>query len=171
MPKDASLILAHTGVRRDSLILDAGSGSGFLAIFLAYYLPQSKVVTYEKRKDFYRVVKKNVKLLGLTNIEVKNKDVLQGFDESNADLITLDMKDAEKAIKHAYNSLAHGGWLVVYSPYIEQVLKVKREIEKRRFTQIRIVEAVEREWKFEKYTRPSTLGIMHTGFLTFARKV
>ncbi|MCD6403525.1 MAG: tRNA (adenine-N1)-methyltransferase [Candidatus Aenigmarchaeota archaeon] len=171
-PKDASLILAYTGIRQNSVVLDAGSGSGFLAIFLAYYLPDGRIITYEKRKEYVEVVERNVKTLGLNNIEVRNRDIIEdGFDEKDIDLITLDMKDAEKVVKHAYKSLKHGGWLVIYSPYIEQVLKVKKEIQKRNFTDVKVVESIVREWKVEKYTRPSTLGIMHTGFLTFARKV
>jgi tRNA A58 N-methylase Trm61 len=33
MPKDASLILSYTGISPESLIVDAGSGSGFCVFF------------------------------------------------------------------------------------------------------------------------------------------
>jgi len=171
MPKDASIILAETGIKPNSLVVDAGSGSGYLCIFLAYYLSEGKVVTYEIRKDFYKVVKRNVDLLGLKNVEIKNKDITKGIDERNVDLITLDLKDASKVIKHAYKALKPGGWLVVYSPYIEQVIEVRKIIERGKFTHIKTIENVIREWQVEKYTRPMTTGIIHTGFLTFARKV
>jgi tRNA (adenine57-N1/adenine58-N1)-methyltransferase len=171
MPKDAALIIAFTGINNDSLVVDAGSGSGFLALFLANYVAKGKVITYERNKEFYKVVKKNVEISGLNNIEVKNKDITKGIDEKNVDLITLDMKNAEKVIKHAYKALKQGGWLAVYSPYIEQVIEVRKEIEKRNFTQITTVENVVREWQVEKFSRPKTIGIMHTGFITFARKV
>ena len=81
------------------------------------------------------------------------------------------MKNAEKVIKHAYKALKAGGYLVVYSPYIEQVISVLKKIQKFNFCEIKTLENIVREWQFEKYTRPKTLGIMHTGFLTFARKV
>ena len=71
-PKDASQILAHTGIPTNAKILDAGSGSGFLAIFLAWYCSKGKVITYEKRKEFAEVVEKNIKKTGLKNIKVKN---------------------------------------------------------------------------------------------------
>lgn len=170
MPKDASLILAYTGVRPDSLIVDCGSGSGFLSIFLGYYCREGKIVTYEKREEFAHIVRKNIDLIGLKNITVKEKDVLKGIVEKNVDLITVDMKDAEKVVSIAYKSLKPGGWLVVYSPYIEQVISVKKEINKLNFTQIKTVENIVRKWRVGKHTLPEVSGVMHTGFLTFVRK-
>jgi len=170
-PKDASLILGYTGVSSDSLVVDAGAGSGFLCIFLAYYCERGKVVTYEKRPDFAKVVKNNIKLSGLKNITVKEKDIFEGIEEKNVDLITLDMKDVEKVVKNAFQVLKPNGWLVVYSPYIEQVIAIRAEIEKLKFTQIKTVENIVREWRVGRHTLPEVSGVMHTGWLTFAKKV
>lgn len=170
-PKDASLILSYTGISPDSLIVDAGSGSGFLCIFLAYYCSKGKVVTYEKNPRFIKTVKENIKLAGLKNVIVKEKDILKGIDEKNVDLITLDMKNAEGVIKNGYKALKPGSWLVVYSPHIEQVKGVIDEIKRFSFTEVNTVENIVREWKSEyNYTRPKTLGILHTGWITFGRK-
>jgi tRNA (adenine57-N1/adenine58-N1)-methyltransferase len=171
MSKDASLILAYTGIRPDSLVVDSGTGSGFLSIFLAYYCNKGKVVTYEKRHDFVRVARENIKLTGLNNIILKEKDIFKGIDERNVDLITLDMEYAEKVVKNAYVALKPGGWLVVYSPYVEQLIAVRKEIEKLNFTQIKTVENITREWRVGKHTLPEVSGVMHTGWLTFARKI
>jgi tRNA (adenine57-N1/adenine58-N1)-methyltransferase len=171
MPKDAALILAYTGIGQGSLIIDAGTGSGFLAIFLASYVYPGKVITYENNKKFAKIAKQNIKLSGLKNIKLKQKDITKGIDEKNVDLITLDMKDAEKVIEHAQKALKPGGWLVVYSPYIEQVTSVVRKMEEKGFCNIKTVENIVREWQVEKYTRPKTLGLLHTGWLTFGRKV
>jgi len=170
-PKDASLILGYTGISPASLVIDAGSGSGFLSIFLAYYCREGKVITYEKRSDFAKVVRENVKLSGLKNIVVKEKDILEGIEEKNVDLITLDMKGAEKVVKNAFQILKPGGWLVVYSPYIEQVILVRNEIERLDFNQIKTVENIVREWRVGRHTLPEVSGVMHTGWLTFARKI
>jgi len=170
MPKDASLILSYAGISPNSLIIDAGSGSGFLCIFLAYYCNRGKVVTYEKRHDFAEIVRKNVKLSGLKNIVVKEKDIFEGIEEKNIDLITLDMKDAEKVVENAFHVLKPGGWLVVYSPYIEQVISVRKEIERLNFTQLKTVENIVREWRVGIHTLPEVSGVLHTGWLTFARK-
>jgi len=171
MPRDASLILAYTGISPNSLIVDAGAGSGFLAIFLAYYCDKGKVVTYEKRSDFAKVAKKNIKLSGLKNITLKEKDIQEGIDEKNVDLITLDMKGVEKLVKPSFDALKSGSWLAIYSPYIEQVILVREEIEKLNFEEIRTVENILREWRVGRHTLPEVSGVMHTGWLTFARKV
>jgi tRNA (adenine57-N1/adenine58-N1)-methyltransferase len=80
------------------------------------------------------------------------------------------MKDAEKIVEDAYNALKPGGWLVVYSPYIEQVKLVNEKIEKMPFVELKTIECIKREWQIGSFTRPKTLGLMHTGWLTFARK-
>ncbi|MBD3156128.1 MAG: methyltransferase domain-containing protein [Candidatus Aenigmarchaeota archaeon] len=171
MPEDASMILAKTGVPTDAKIVDAGSGSGFLSIFLAWYCPNGKVVTYEKRMEFAEVVKKNIEKTGLKNIEVKNKNILDGIDEDKLDLITLDMKDCEKVISEAYEKLNQGGWLAVYSPYVEQVEKVIEDMRKSNFNEIKCFENISREWQSEYgFTRPKSQGLMHTGWLTFGKK-
>lgn len=172
MPKDAALILAYTGITQGSFVVDIGTGSGFLAIFLASYVKPGKVVTYEKDERMLKIAKKNVKLFGLSNfIKIKNEDASKGISEKNADLVTIDVKNPEKIVKHAYKALKKGGWLVVYSPTIEEVIEVNKEIRKLNFSYIKTVENIVREWQTEMTTRPKTMGIMHTGFLTFARKV
>jgi len=171
MPKDAALILAYTGIEPGSLIVDAGTGSAFLSIFLANYIKPGKIVTYENNRRFVKVAEENIKLSGLKNIKLKQKDITEGIDERNVDLITLDMKGVEKVVGHAYKALKPGGYLVVYSPYVEQITSVVKEIEKKDFSNIKTVENIVREWQIEKYTRPKSMGLMHTGWLTFARKV
>jgi len=61
--------------------------------------------------------------------------------------------------------------LVVYSPTVNHLFKVCKEVKKFEFTEMKILENIVREWQFEKTLRPKTKGIMHTGFITIARKV
>ena len=170
LPKDAALILAYTGVGPGCNVIDVGTGSGWLTIFLAYYVKPGKVYTYEIDERAIKIAKENIRNSGLKNIILKEKDATKGLDERNMDLITIDMKNAKKVIKHAYKSLKIGGWLVVYSPYVEQVIEVRKEIEKYHFSYIKIVENIVREWQMKLTLRPKNVGLMHTGFLTFARR-
>jgi tRNA (adenine57-N1/adenine58-N1)-methyltransferase len=172
LPKDAALILAYTGIIPNAKIVDAGSGSGFLAIFLAWYCSKGKVTTYEKRDEFVEVVKSNIEKTGLKNIKVKNKDIIEtGIEEDDLDLVTLDMKDCEKMVAKAYKKLKKNGWLTVYSPYIEQVIKVMNEMKVCNFKEIKTIENITREWQSEYgFTRPKTQGIVHTGWLIFGKK-
>jgi len=172
MPKDAVHIIAVTGLTRGWNCLDAGSGSGFLAVFLGNVVsPGGSVVTYEKEKKFADNVKNNVELCGLGKIvKVINKDAKK-FSESEMDLITLDMKYAEKMVKKCWKTLNHGGWLCVYSPHIEQQKEVMKEMKKLDFTQIQTIENIQRSWQVSDFTHPRPSGILHTGFMTFARKI
>src|SRR3972149_1601456 len=38
MPKDVALMLAYTGINPGSMVVDAGTGSGFLSMFIANYI-------------------------------------------------------------------------------------------------------------------------------------
>ena len=171
LPKDFSLILAYTGIDPKSLVVDCGAGSGFLSISLAFFIREGKVVTYEKNKNFARITKENIKAVGLQNITVKEKDVTKGIDERNVDLVTIDLQNPENVIPHAYKALKPGGFLVVYSPTIEEMVKAIEKIKEKNFGEIKIVENIVREWQAEKTTRPKNIGLMHTGWLIFARKV
>ena len=173
MPKDAAQIAAVTGLGKGWRCLDGGSGSGFLAIFLGHIVgDEGKVYTYEKRKDFYDKAKKNIEICGMDGIvEIKNED-MENFTEKALDIITLDMKNAEKMVGKACRHLNSGGWLAVYSPHIEQQIEVRKEMEKEGFGYLKTVENIQREWKsMGGYTHPVPKGIMHTGFITFGRKI
>ena len=171
LPKDVALIIAYTGLMPDWKVLDVGTGSAFSSIFLANYLTKGKVVTYEKDERFYKIAKENISLSGLKNIKLVKRDFLKGIKEKDFDLILLDLEDANKAIKIAYKSLKVGGYLVVYSPTVDHLLKVCKEMKKFDFTEMEIAENIVREWQFEKTLRPKTKGIMHTGLITIARKI
>jgi len=172
LPKDAALILAYSGIAPGSKVVDAGAGSGFLATFLGTYLKPGRVYTYENDERFLQIVKDNIRACGLEDVVVLRKaDVTKGIKEKNVDLVTLDLKDAKKAVKHAHKALVDGGMIVVYSPTVEHLMGVIKELKKYKFTELKTVENIVREWKTDLTTRPETMGLMHTGFLTFARKV
>jgi len=172
LPKDAMQIAAATGCGSGWKTVDAGSGSGFLAMALANI--GCDVTTYEKRKDFFELAKRNIKYSGL-KATVKNKDVTRGIAERDVDLVTLDMENPEKAIKHARKALKSGGWIAIYSMHIEQARDAVEELVKEGFQFVRVTESLARDWQIEfgkhSYSRPKTHMIAHTGFLTFARKV
>jgi tRNA (adenine57-N1/adenine58-N1)-methyltransferase len=172
LPKDAALILAYSGIAPGSKVVDAGAGSGFLATFLGTYLKPGKVYTYENDDRFLQIVKDNISACGLEDVVVLRKaDVTKGVKEKNVDLVTLDLKDAKKAVKHAHKALVDDGMIVVYSPTVEHLMGVIKELKKYKFTELKTVENIVREWKTDLTTRPETMGLMHTGFLTFAKKI
>ncbi len=168
LPKDAGAIVAATGCSPGWRVVDAGAGSGFLSMFLANL--GCKVYSYENRKQFYEIAKKNVNRFG-KDVKVYHKDISKGIKEKNVDLITLDLEKPEKVIKHTNKALKIGGWIAVYSMHIEEVKKVIKELKRYKFTEPFMIENVWFAWQSKgEATRPKThLG--HTGFLTFARKM
>lgn len=169
--KDIGIIIAETGVNKDSKIVDAGAGSGALACFLANTCRE--VTTYEIREDFIKIVEKNKELLNLKNLKIKNKDIHKGIDEKNVDLITLDLPEPWLAIKSAKKALKIGGFLVSYSPTIPQVMDFVNSINGNKgFIHIKTVELMLREWEIlDRKVRPITTQTVHTGFLSFIRRI
>lgn len=70
-------------------VLDAG-GSGGLTLALAQHaMPGGRVVSYEVRPDMQNLVKKNLDRAGvLDRVELKLKDIAEGFDETGADWLS-----------------------------------------------------------------------------------
>lgn len=168
--KDVAIITFYSGITNDSLVVDAGSGSGLLAISLARIA--KKVVSYERDKRFFGIAKKNASLFGLKNISFKNKDIYKGIAENKVDLVVLDLPEPWKAVKHAYKKLKAGGCLCAYLPNINQTEKLVKTASRQGFGLAKTVEIIEREWVVdEKRLRPSHHMYGHTAFLTFMRKI
>ena len=168
VPKDIGYIITATGINRNSIVLDAGSGSGALACYLAALA--KKVITYEIREDFIKIVKENKKKLSLKNLTVKQGDVFDKIKEKNMDVIILDLKDSWKAIDNVKKALNKNGFLVIYNPQITQAQEFVNKIDED-FKYIKTIELIERHWRIEdKIVRPDFKGLGHTGFLSFFRK-
>ena len=169
--KDISLIISETAIGRESFVVDAGSGSGALACFLAHIAGQ--VVSYDIRDDFLAVARRNKDSLKLHNLAIKKGDVYRRIDERNADLVTLDLPEPWKAVKNVAKALKIGGFLVVYNPSITQVADFVNDIVKNdKFLYMKTVEVIERSWEVEgRKVRPKSGPIGHSGFLVFVRRV
>ena len=169
--KDIGVIISYTGINKTSRAADAGSGSGALACFLANICKE--VTSYEIRDDFYTIAKNNKEKLGLKNLKIKKKNVFDGIDEDELDLITLDLPDPWNALGTVEKSLKIGGFLVSYSPTIPQVMDFINIINKKeRFIHLKTIELIQREWEIDqRKVRPMTTQTVHTGFLSFVRKI
>jgi tRNA (adenine57-N1/adenine58-N1)-methyltransferase len=165
LPKDLGLMVGYTGIGKDSIVIDAGTGSAFAAVFFGNIA--RKVYTYEIRPDFAEFARKNIRRSELNNVILRQKDVFKGVKEK-ADLIMLDLPNAEKIFRSKFN-LADGGHIVSYLPNFEQVKKFVEAARKKKFETF-TVEAIVREIMFREFTRPQTKGLTHTAFLTFARR-
>ncbi|MGQ9788413.1 MAG: tRNA (adenine-N1)-methyltransferase [Candidatus Hadarchaeaceae archaeon] len=174
LPKDAGQIVAHTGVGPGSKVVDAGAGSGALSIFLGNLVrPTGWVVSYEVREDFAKIAEENIRTAGLDNfVRIKNRDIYEGIDESELDLVTLDLPQPELVLPHAQQAIKPGGYLAAFTPCMEHLQRMYREFTKFNFADISTIECLVREMEVKaNCTRPSTRMIAHTGYLTFARRI
>ena len=171
--KDIGQILAHTGLGAGSRVVDAGTGAGAIALNFGNVVgPDGEVFTYEIREDFSEVARKNIERFGITNITVKNKDIKEGIDEDNIDLIFLDLPKPFEIFEEVHESLNLGSWLVVYAPYINQAETSYRIAKKLGFYNIDIIETLERGLEVRPQgVRPKTRIVGHSGYLMFARKL
>jgi tRNA (adenine57-N1/adenine58-N1)-methyltransferase len=175
LPKDVAQIVAMTGVGPGSVVVDCGTGSGALAIFLGSLVrPSGRVFTYENREEFAAVARKNVEMAGLSDIvTVKVADVIGGgIDERDVDLVTIDMGGPELVVPKVKEALRVGGYVAVFSPCIEPVQRVCEVLRSEGFREISTVECLTREIEVRPgATRPSTRMVAHTGYITVARRV
>ncbi len=169
LPKDIGTILALSEISKESVCVDAGTGSGWLAVSMARVAKQ--VYSYDTRQDFIDIAAKNRDMLGLSNLEFINRDVTKGILQKDVDIVTLDMPSSEKALSKASKALKPGGVVVGYLPHTEQVKRFVDRLTKLGFIDIYSSETILRDMLVrEEGVRPSTKGIWHTAYLVFARK-
>ena len=170
MPRDIGIIIAYTGLNKNDTVLDTGTGTGVLAMYMGSIA--KRVVTYESNDAFFKVSRNNIKSLGSDNIELRHGnlvDEIQHMDEK-FDVITLDTVDAGRIIPDAVNILHPGGFLAAYSPFFEQTKEIREAIGGAGFMEVSTIECIERNIAFtERGTRPASSRVGHTGFITIAR--
>ena len=173
MPRDIGLIVGHTGIAAGDRVLDAGTGTGVLSAYLGRM--GVDVTTYERDPDFADVARENMATAGVEDtVEVRTGDLTAHLDDlagSDFDVLTLDTEDAAAVVERAPTLLARGGFLAVYSPFIESTRAVVEAARNVGLTDIETLETIQREMDFDdRGSRPSTAGVGHTGYLTFARR-
>jgi len=170
MPRDVGLILGHTGIESGDRVLDAGTGSGVLAAALGRV--DTQVVSYEIDEEFADVARENMRLAGVDSVEVRTGDVTDHLaDLSGFDVVTLDTEDAPAVVAETPDLLVRGGFVAVYSPFVEHTRKVVEAAREAGLEDIRTLETIQRHMDFDdRGSRPSTAGVGHTGYLTFARR-
>ncbi len=173
MPRDIGLIIGHVGVGQGDRVLDAGTGTGVLASYLGR--AGADVLTFERDPEFAEVARGNMELADVSeSVEVRAGDVTDYVAdcEERFDVITLDTEDAATVVEEAPDLLAQGGYLAVYSPFVENTREACRAAREVGLSDVVTQETIQREMDFDdRGSRPSTAGVGHTGYLTFARNV
>jgi tRNA (adenine57-N1/adenine58-N1)-methyltransferase len=173
-PKDIGFILITLGVGPGQRILEAGTGSGSMAIALANAVgPTGKVVSYEIRPEMQKMARKNLARLGLEDrIDFKLSDIAAGFSETNMDAMFLDVQNPWDYIEQVRAALKPGGAFCCLVPTLNQVSKILIALHRNCFAFVEVCEILLRYYKPDpNHLRPTDRMVAHTGYLIYGRRV
>jgi tRNA (adenine57-N1/adenine58-N1)-methyltransferase len=173
-PKDIGFILVTMGVGPGQTVMEAGSGSGSMTTALAYAVGrEGRVISYEVRPDMQNLAKKNLNRFGLASrVDFKLRDIVEGFDETDADSFFLDVPNPYDYVLQVRAALKPGGFLCCLIPTFNQVEKTLLALRQSNFAFLEVCELLLRYYKPEPTRlRPTDRMVAHTGFLVFARKI
>ncbi len=106
-------------------VLDAGSGVGHHAFYLARRFPHLQVTGLDNRAEVIAHTAARAREAGLTNLHFVHGDLTRDLPPARYDLIySIDVlehiPDDERALAHMAAALRPGGWLAVHSPLTPQ---------------------------------------------------
>jgi len=172
--KDLSYAIVWLGISSGSRILEGGTGSGAATAFLANIVkPSGRVVTYDVNKRSLEIAEENLRRCGLHKyVTLKLGSIYEPIEEESFDAALVDVPEPWLTFSTLENSLKDSARIVFFTPTINQVERIVNKAEDRDILIVDTVEIIERSIRVkEGMTRPETVMIGHTGYLTLAVKV
>tara|TARA_B100001079_G_scaffold12989_1_gene10549 strand:- start:141 stop:920 length:780 start_codon:yes stop_codon:yes gene_type:complete len=178
-PKDISQIVIESNISSSSKVLEIGTGSGALTLYLVSILNEKgSLTTVDISKTNQRRAKKTIERYLSTkeineeyNLKFINQDLNDfNFSEISNEIDTIITDVPEPWIFFDNNKINTDIVWVSYLPSITQVIKTKECLESNNFENIEVKEVILRDWYLnKKIARPDNKLISHTGFLLSAR--
>lgn len=180
-PKDAAQIVTQADIFPGSVVVEAGVGSGALALSLLRATgAEGRLVSFERRADFAEVAEANVStFLGgrPENWELVVGDLVESLPDTVApasvDRVVLDMLAPWECIDAVADALTPGGVVLCYIATATQLSRVAEYLRGTGlFTEPESSETMVRGWHVEGLAvRPDHRMVAHTGFLITARRL
>jgi tRNA (adenine57-N1/adenine58-N1)-methyltransferase len=171
-PKDIGYALLKLNAGRGKRIVEAGTGSGAMAIALAHSVcPDGRVYSYEAREDMLNLACKNLELHGLLPyVELKQRDIREGFGERDVDACFLDVREPWEYLEQVRQAVKPGGFFGALVPTTNQVIDILHGLQRCGFGAVEVEELLLRPYKpVPGRMRPVDRMVAHTGYLIFAR--
>jgi len=172
-PADYSYMIAMSGIRSGSTVLESGVGSGQLSIAILWIIGREgrlvSVDTSEKNIDASR---NNIeKFLGTENWSPVVGDIRSYSTDETFDSVFLDIPDPWNCAQSLKGIMKPRSSMVTYSPNFNQTEKTVLAMESNGFYHVETCEILKRDLLVrEGRTRPSSEMLSHTAFLSIFYK-
>ncbi len=171
-PKDIGYILLRLSVGPGSSVIEAGTGSGALTSALAWAVgPEGHVFSYDRREDMQELARRNLDRLSmLDRVTFHLADIRDGFIETEAESLFLDLPRPHRYLEQSLQALRSGGNLGAILPTSNQVSELLAGLETLPFALEEVCEIMLRFYKpIPERLRPMDRMVAHTGYLVFSR--
>ena len=179
-PKDVGQIIVESNINNASKVLEIGSGSGALTLYMYSLLKNSgKLYSLDSSKINQRRASKTISRF-LSTYSQDSVDVtfineklinfnLKSLDE-DIDTIITDVPEPWEFFIN--NKIENNLSWVSYLPSISQIMKINNTLIENNFQDIEVKEVILRDWIVDqKVVRPTNKLVSHTGFLISAKFV
>ncbi len=179
-PKDAGQIIHQADIFPGAKVVEAGLGSGALALsLLAAIGPHGHLTSVERRAEFAEIAVANVESWygkDMPPWDVRLGDlaeVLMALPAGSIDRVVLDMLAPWENIFPAAQALTPGGVIIAYVATTTQMSRFVEELrDSELFTEPEANETLLRTWHLDGLAvRPDHRMVAHTGFLVVARRL
>lgn len=175
-PKDTGPMLLWGDVYPGATVIEGGIGAGALTIALLRAVgPHGRVISYEIREDFAAAARRNVAAFfgDAPHWTLKLRDLYEGFDETGADRVFLDLPEPGRALDVVAPALRPGGVFIGYVPTAMQLKDAVEALQRRPdFGEIDSFETLMRHWRVKGMSvRPQHRMVAHSAFIIVARRL
>ncbi len=179
-PKDVGQIIVESNLHNSSRVLEIGSGSGALTLYLYSLLKNTgELYSLDSSKKNQRRANKTISRY-LSTYSKDKVDVnfihehLENFKFNNLeDKIDIIITDVPEPWDFFINNKIHTNinW-VSYLPSMTQIIRINETLKENNFQDIEVKEVILRDWIVDKkVVRPTNKLVSHTGFIVSAKYI
>jgi len=173
---DCAIACSTAGIGNGMKVGEAGTGSGALTTFLAWFTsPHGHVYSFDINEGHLNNAKKNIELTGLKNVTFFVQDICENIDVPPLDAFFLDFSEPFHALDNIAQVLTGGGHLICFVPNWGQVEQTVNRIDLNpNLTLQETFEITRRNFTVnpkKNIMRPTFRSIVYSGILIHAIKI